>query len=84
VDFVGRKPQTWQFVLGANRRRLTVEPPASALTVEYDRRVHAVTQVRDLAFDSGCGSAEFLDQELPRQAAPGIEKTLQPVQPFGL
>ena len=84
VDLFGCEPEPRQFVLRADGRGLPVKPPASPFAVEYNRCVHAVAQVRDVALDGGRRGAEFFNQELPRQAAAGIEKTLQPVQPLGL
>ena len=84
VDFVGYEPESGQLVLRANGRGLPVEPPTSALAVEYDRRVHAVAQVRDVVLHCGRRGAEFLKRKLPGQAATGIEKTLQTIQPLCL
>ena len=84
VDLVGVEPQAGQFVLRAGKLRSSVEPPAVALAVEYQRGIHAVAQVRQVALQRGGRDTQLNQQRCLVQAVASVELALQAVKPFGL
>jgi hypothetical protein len=65
MDFLGREPQPWKLVLGANPLSVGLEPVSSEIPVEDDRSVEPVLQIGKVALQRGPRDAKALLKFLP-------------------
>lgn len=84
VDFLGREPQTEQFVLPSQLFGGGVEAIAAGVAVMDDRCVQPVAEINEVAFQGGPGDFQFVHQRLKGHHAPVVEHLVELVEAFRL